>query len=210
MIPTFVLESSKAPTDLCFLGASTNTDKSPFNPSGHRHPYTPLYSVLLAPYRYKPIHFGEIGVAAGASVHMWRHYFESARLDFFDSDEQFLAHAQGFQYPNTHFHKCNVQSSESVRNAFHNSGQLFDILLDDSSHNVNDQKNIIEVGLQFLKPGGILLIEDVFRSESDSSYLKLLEPVKSQISFYAFFLTEHINKFSPGWDNDKVLMIVKR
>jgi hypothetical protein len=96
MIPTFVIDSSKAPTDLCFLGASANADKSPFNPNGHRHPYTPLYNVLLAPHRYKPIHFGEIGVAMGASVHMWRHYFESARLDFFDCDEQFLAHAQSF------------------------------------------------------------------------------------------------------------------
>jgi hypothetical protein len=210
MIPTFTLDSTKAPTDLCFIGAKCGADKSPFNSSGHRHPYTGLYSILLAPYRHKPIHFGEIGVAMGASVHLWRYYFESARLDFFDRDQNFLNHSAEFGYPNTFFHIMDVNSEESIRKALADSGDLFDVLLDDSSHNVHDQKKIVATALPFIKSGGLLLIEDVFRTEPDKSYLEILEPVKDQISFSAFFLTEHMNKHSPGWDNDKVLMIVKR
>jgi predicted O-methyltransferase YrrM len=210
MIPTFVLDSSKAVTDLCLFGAQVGADKSPYNMAGHRHPYTGLYSILLASQRYKPIHFGEIGVAMGASVHLWRTYFPDARLEFFDRDENFLANAKGFGYSNTHFHKMDVNSCESIQNALTESGELFDVLLDDSSHNVNDQKNIVKTALPFIKSGGLLLIEDVFRAETDKAYLDILEPVKDQISFFAFFLTEHTNRFSPGWDNDKVLMIVKK
>lgn len=210
MIPTFTIDSTRAPTDLCMFGAQCGADKSPFNQTGHRHPYTGLYSVLLAPYRHKPIHFGEIGVAMGASVHLWRHYFERARLDFFDRDTNFLAHASSFGYENTQFHVMDVNSTKSIRDALVESGDMFDVLLDDSSHNVEDQKNIVAAALPFIKPGGLLLIEDVFRNETDKAYLDILEPVKDQISFYAFFLTEHANKYSPGWDNDKVLMIVKK
>lgn len=210
MIPTFVIDSSRAPTDLCMIGAQARADKSPYNMTGHRHPYTGLYSVLLAPMRYKPIHFGEIGVAMGASVHLWGTYFPSAKLDFFDRDENFLNHAAGFGYPRTSFHHMDVNFTESIKNALTKTGELFDVLLDDSSHNVNDQKNILAAALPFIKPGGLLLIEDVFRNETDKAYLEIIEPVKDQISFYAFFLTEHTNKYSPGWDNDKVLMIVKK
>lgn len=210
MIPTFTIDSTKAQTDLCFLGARFGADKSPYNTVGHRHPYTGLYSVLLAPYRNKPIHFGEIGVAMGASVHMWRNYFPEARLDFFDKDINFLANAHSFRYPNTFFSTMDVNFQESIEHALRESGELFDILLDDSSHNVNDQKNIIAGALPYLKPGGILLIEDVFRAEPDKSYEEIIKPVEDKLSFYAFFLTEHANKYSPGWDNDKVLMIVKQ
>ena len=210
MIPTFILDSTSAPTDLCLLGARCGADKSPYNSSGHRHPYTGLYSILLATSRHKPIHFGEIGVAMGASVHLWRHYFPEARLDFFDRDQNFLNHSAQFGYPNTFFHRMDVNSSESIRNALTESGGLFDVLLDDSSHNVQDQTKIVAAALPFLKSGGLLLIEDVFRNETDKAYLDILEPVKDQISFFAFFLTEHQNKYSPGWDNDKVLMIVKK
>jgi hypothetical protein len=210
MIPTFTIDSTRAPTDLCMFGAQVGADKSPFNPSGHRHPYTGLYSVLLAPHRHKPIHFGEIGVAMGASVHLWRNYFTDAKLDFFDRDSNFLAHAAGFGYPGTSFHHMDVNSEKSIQRALIESGELFDVLLDDSSHNIEDQKNIVAAALPFVKPGGLLLIEDVFRNETDKAYLDILEPVKNQVSFYAFFLTEHTNKYSPGWDNDKVLMIVKK
>jgi len=33
--------------------------------------------------------------------------------------------------------------------------------------------------------------------------------VKDQLAFHGFIEMEHANKFSPGWDNDKILMLVK-
>jgi predicted O-methyltransferase YrrM len=209
MIPTFSLESSRAPTELCFLGAKCQTDKSPFNPQGHRHPYTPFYSMFLATYKNKPVRFVEIGVAGGASVHMWCNYFKNGELFFYDRDENFLQNAAGFGYANAKFGNMDVRSAESIRSNLAATGGALDVILDDSSHDVWDQKIIVETALPFLKPGGILLIEDVFRNVTVADYLKVLEPVKDQLAFHGFIEMEHINKFSPGWDNDKILMLVK-
>ena len=209
MIPTFSLESSRAPTELCFLGAKCQTDKSPFNQQGHRHPYTPFYSMLLATHKNKPVRFVEIGVAAGASVHMWCNYFKSGELFFFDRDENFLQNATNFGYANAKFGNMDVRSAESIRSNLAATGGNLDVILDDSSHDVWDQKIIVEAAMPFLKPGGILLIEDVFRNVTVADYLQVLEPVKDQLAFHGFIEMEHTNKFSPGWDNDKILMLVK-
>lgn len=209
MIPTFSLESSRAPTELCFLGANCQTDKSPFNPQGHRHPYTPFYSMILATHKNKPVRFAEIGVAAGASVQMWCNYFRNGELFFFDRDDNFLQNAAGFGYKNAKFGNMDVRSAESIRSNLTAIGGNLDIILDDSSHDVWDQKIIVEAAMPFLKPGGILLIEDVFRNVTVADYLQVLEPVKNQLAFHGFIEMEHTNKFSPGWDNDKILMLVK-
>jgi predicted O-methyltransferase YrrM len=209
MIPTFSLESSRAPTELCALGARCQTDKSPYNQVGHRHPYTPFYSMFLATYKNKPVRFAEIGVAGGASVHMWSQYFKSGELYFFDRDDNFLQHAAGFGYKNAKFGNMDVRSADSIRAALTATGSLLDVILDDSSHDVWDQKIIIEAALPFLKPGGILLVEDVFRNVTEADYLNVLEPVKDQLAFHGFIEMEHANKYSPGWDNDKILMLVK-
>jgi predicted O-methyltransferase YrrM len=210
MIPTFSLNSSRAPTELCILGAKCETDKSPFNTTGHRHPYTPFYSMLMATYKNKPVRFAEIGVAVGSSVAMWCQYFEKGQLYFFDRDHTFLKHAASFGFAHAEFALMDVSDPQSIHDSLERTGGELDILLDDSSHDIWHQKEIIREALPFLKPGGILLIEDVFRNLSDEEYMRVIEPVKDQLSFYAFFEMEHVNKWSPGWDNDKILMLVKK
>jgi len=209
MIPTFSLESSRALTELCVLGAECQTDKSPFNPRGHRHPYTPFYSMFLATYKNKPVRFAEIGVAGGSSVHMWANYFKKGELFFFDRDDDFLTNAASFGYTNTKFANMDVRSVESIRAALTATGGNLDVILDDSSHDVWDQKILVQAALPFLKPGGIFLIEDVFRNVPHKDYMEVIEPIKDQLAFHGFIEMEHNNKFSPGWDNDKIFMMVK-
>ena len=209
-IPVFTFDSSKGPTELCLLGAQQGTDKSPYNQHGHRHPYTALYSTLFATFKNKPTRFAEIGVAGGASVAMWGRYFSpAAELSFFDRDQNFLLNAQNFRIPNANFYTMDVAYPDSIRAGFQLAGGNFDIILDDSSHNIDDQTKIIGEVLPFLKPGGLFLIEDVFRNIDNGVYYNIIAPYVSQLAFYGFYETEHVNKFSPGWDNDKILMLVK-
>ena len=208
-IPVFTLESSRATTELCILGGHCRTDKSPLNTVGHRHPYTPFYSGLFAPYKNKPIHFAEIGVAGGSSVAMWSRYFTQATFSFYDKDQNFLDNSQRFQIPRAKFYQMDVAVPESIRAGFAAPGELFDIILDDSSHDVWDQKKIVGEVFPFLKPGGIFLIEDVFRNLDNQLYMDIISPYLSQIAFFGFYEMEHKDKWSPGWDNDKILMLVK-
>jgi predicted O-methyltransferase YrrM len=211
MIPTLIIDSTNCITELCYLGRLCNTDKSPYNINGHRHPYTPVYNMLMGQYKSKPIRFAEIGVAGGASVHMWTRYFENGTFYFFDRDQSFLdnaANTAGVER-NT-FILMDVTKPESVRESLEKTGGNLDILLDDSSHNPDDQYHIIREGLPFVKSGGMIIIEDVERAKEDSVYENILKGIDHEFSFISFILTEHSNKYSPGWNNDKLLVLVKK
>jgi hypothetical protein len=211
MISTLVIDSSKSITELCCLGQYFNTDKSPYNIAGHRHPYTPVYNLLMAKYKNQPLRFAEIGVAGGASVKMWTNYFTNGTFYFFDRDQNFLNNAETMvDKERSKFLLMDVTKAESVRESLENIGGNLDILLDDSSHNQDDQCNIIREGLKYVKSGGMIIIEDIERAKEDSVYENILKGIDHEFSFISFIITEHKNRYSPGWDNDKLLVLIKK
>ena len=78
-----------------------------------------------------------------------------------------------------------------------------------ASHNPPDQCAVIKVALHFLKKGGILIVEDIFRERSIEPYEKIFEEVKDLVSFHTFITCDHALRYSPGWNNDKLLVFVK-
>ena len=210
MIPTLIIDSTKCETELCYIGKMCHTDKSPFNEYGHRHPYTPVYSLLMSQYKERPIRFVEIGVASGASVIMWNHYFKKGTFFFYDRDQNFLDNAKQSVGINNSFEIMDVIRPESIREALQKTGGDLDIILDDSSHNPDDQNHIIHESIPFLKSGGMIIIEDVNRDEPEEKYFNILKDVFHEFSFISFVLTEHNNRYSPGWNNDKLLVLIKK
>ena len=211
MIPTLTIDSSKCLTELCIIGKNYNADKSPYNSNGHRHPYTPVYTLLMSKYKYQNIRFAEIGVAGGASVCLWNRYFENGTFFFFDRDQNFLDHAKRFvSTHNNTFALMDVIKPDSIKEALEATGGNLDILLDDSSHNPNDQNHIIHQSLPFIKSGGMIIIEDVNRDEPEESYINIINDIQDEFSFISFIVTEHENRYSPGWNNDKLLVLVKK
>lgn len=210
MIPTLIIDSTQCTTQLCAIGKYFNTDKSPYNSIGHRHPYTPVYSMLLSQYKTTPVKFAEIGVAGGASVCMWNCFFENAQFFFYDRDENFLSNAKRLVGENNIFSLMNVNEPTSIREGLALSQGNLDILLDDSSHNIEDQKRIIEVGVDFVRSGGMILIEDIDRGVPNEDYFNIIKDIKHKFSFISFIITEHANRYSPGYNNDKILVLVKK
>jgi predicted O-methyltransferase YrrM len=211
MIPRIVIDSSDASTELCRIGRAAGTDKSPYNTVAHRHPYTAVYSMLFSSLKNKPIRFAEIGVAGGASALLWEIYFThpNAELRMFDRDEEFLRRAHKHVGNRFTFALMDVSVDGDVFRALGN--EPYDVILDDSSHDFEHQIRIIKEAWPLLKPGGMLIIEDIFRNESEERYAKALfeiEILESAVSTY-FVVCEHKNRWSPGWDNDKLLVLVK-
>ena len=210
-IPSIVIDSTNALTELCYMGKLTRTDKTPYNENGHRHPYTAVYSLLFGSLRYRECKFAEIGVAGGASVVLWNNYFKNASFYFFDRDTDFLNNASNYvpKEKNT-FTEMDVKNCSSIVKGLEATGGELDILLDDSTHTREDQILIIKEGLPFVKSVGMIFIEVVYRNESEENYLNELKDVLDNFSQVFFITTDHALRYSPGWDNDKLLVLIKK
>ena len=207
------LDSTLCKTTLCDLCSRTGTDKSPFTLNGgHRHPYTTPYSLFFEPLKHKPIKFAEIGIFRGASIMAWRAFFSRARIFGFDIDLVAMENIKNMNLPAVFLDQMDAtkpDSMEAVFQKYMTDGELFDVIIDDALHDVNQQAITIRTCMNKLKQGGLLIIEDVFRNQDHAPYIKVMEEVKDLISFSTFIICDHKDRYSPGWDNDKMLVLVK-
>jgi predicted O-methyltransferase YrrM len=209
-----ILDSTDCRTDLCNFCSQTGTDKSPFTKNGgHRHPYTTPYSLFFEPLRNKPIKFAEIGIFRGASIVAWRLFFSRARIYGFDIDMNAMAEIKAMNLPGVYLDHMDATKADSVELGFQkymSDGELFDVIIDDALHNVEQQAVTIKTCMNKLKQGGLLIIEDVFRDQDHEPYIAAMAEVKDLISFSTFIVCDHKDRYSPGWNNDKLLVMVRK
>ena len=207
------LDSTLCKTTLCDLCSRTGTDKSPFTLNGgHRHPYTTPYSLFFEPLKNKPIKFAEIGIFRGASIMAWRAFFSRARIFGFDIDLAAMDNIKKMNLPGVFLDQMDATKPDSMESVFQKymaDGELFDVILDDALHDVSQQAITIRTCMNKLKQGGLLIIEDIFRDQDHAAYIKVMEEVKDLISFSTFIICDHKDRYSPGWNNDKILVIVR-
>ena len=63
---------------------------------------------------------------------------------------------------------------------------MFDIIIDDGSHDLEDQKEVIRLYIPKLKPNGMLIIEDI----QEYGYIETLEQLAGDIEIHDL---RHIN-----------------
>lgn len=206
-IEKLVIDSTESVTDLCRLGVKHPTDKSPYNESSslHKHPYTAVYNLLFSYLRYNPIVLGEVGILDNMSMKCWREYFPNATLYGYEYSEMLLQKAMSDRLSNAVYSKMDVKDVTSIQSGL--QSMMFDILIEDSTHEFGDQIRFANIAYKYVKPGGFLIIEDIFRNESEQKYVEALSGISKYFSSMTFIVTEHKLKHSPGWDNDKLLVL---
>jgi predicted O-methyltransferase YrrM len=104
-----------------------------------------------------------------------------------------------------------VSVDENVRDSllYASCGELYDVIIDDSSHDHGHQIRIIHEAFPLLRPGGMLIIEDIFRATAEEEYETLIQGELGACAEAFFVECEHKYKWSPGWDNDKLLVLIK-
>ena len=206
---TLYIDSTDCLTELCKIGGDMNTDKSPFALNsvccGHRKGYTAIYSMLFSQYKNKVINFAEIGIEAGASLLTWTNYFsENCSIYAFEFDENKIEKSKNLNLKNTNFIHTDVTNIEYLDLTFKDTNVMFDIIIDDSIHSVETQNNIINTVSKYLKPGGMLIIEDIFRNENITNF-----NIDTNIwEFHTFIICHHNNRNC--CDNDKILYLIKK
>lgn len=145
------------------------------SPEGHgdkgtAHTYIDEYAVLLDKYRNGSTLL-EIGVSHGESMEMWSDYFEDSNLYGVDITTMYFK--SGLQ-DDTRF---NIIIGDATKESILEQlpeGLTFDIIIDDGSHDVKDQINTFNVFKKRMNPGGIFIIEDVVKLDTNREKFYLL------------------------------------
>jgi hypothetical protein len=206
-----VIDSSSSKTELCKLGEIYPTDKSPYNTgssSGHRHAYTAIYDLIFSSMKFKDINFGEIGIEFNKSILCWRNYFKKANIYTWEYDQEKIKLALNDKL-DVVYNTIDVRDIISIDNSLKNTNIMFDILIDDSTHVFSDQINVIKVAYKYLNTGGILIIEDIFKNIEELKYKNEIGEYLEYYDSITFIDAEHKNRNSYGWDNDKLLILVR-
>ena len=212
---SFKIDYKKNFSELCKIGAKYNTDKSPLkqnlNDPRHTHPYTLFYDGLFKNYRNKEVTIAELGILEGSSLLMWNEYFPNSKIYGFEYNEDLIkSFKQKYNnLTNISLHKVNVKDENNISEAFRKVNVQYDIIIEDTTHEFQDQIRVIRNVYKYLKPGGILIIEDIFKKYKEQAYYALLKEYLHEFQSYYFVTLDHKNKFSGSWDNDKLLILVK-
>jgi len=121
------------------------------------HGYTVFYEHYLSSLRPKSLRLLEIGVLDGKSLMTWKAYFPQAQLFGLDIDPA----CSRFEDDRT---RIFVGSQADVQLLAHIGEQVpggFDIIIDDGSHYVAHVIASFNGLFNYLKPGGIYVIEDL-------------------------------------------------
>ena len=94
---------------------------------------------------------------------MWRKYFKKADIDCFEIDKEKINLAKRDKLKNVKYHFIDVSDKKIIISQFKKTKKKYDIIIDDSTHLFDHQINVILNTHKFLKPGGIVIIEDIYR-----------------------------------------------
>ena len=196
------------------IGRKFDTDKSSqrnnVTHQRHCHPYTLFYNSVFHSKRKAPLEIAELGILEGSSLLMWREYFTRAHIDGFDYDERLLQQfRERHDQTRIDLFPINVKIPGNVRQTFAEREKTYDLIIEDTTHEMEDQIRVVQEVWPYLKPGGMLVVEDIFKRYAETDYVTpILKTIGPEAHMY-FVTLDHVNRVSTGGDNDKLLIIQK-
>lgn len=136
------------------------------------HSYTSTYESLFQSLRDMPIRILEVGVCSGASLKVWEEYFTHPDAEFvgFDISKENIRYTFG--------ERTKFLIQDATRDA---PEGLFDVIIDDGSHVLNDQLGALQLLASHLKPNGVYIIEDLQSMENANTILETSKNVQFKL-----------------------------
>lgn len=180
--------------ELTALGVRHFTDKA------YYHNFTPIYERFLFDKRANIQTMVEVGVLNGSSIKMWEEYLPTAEIYGLDINPQGFA-KQTFG-PRVHLELCDASDPAQLAACFQKHGiakNSIDLFIEDGSHRVSEQVATVAAAWEYIKPGGIYVIEDVHTAvpsligrhghiPHDGGYINMNPPTETRIlgTMYGF------------------------
>ena len=158
---TLKIDYKSNTSELCEIGKKYDTDKSSQRNNvtdyRHCHPYTLFYDGLFRNKKNESLKIAELGILDGGSLRMWQEYFINSEIYGFEYNDQFITIFKNkFNNDRITLSNINVHNNNSIINAFRQLNIQYDIIIEDTTHQFEDQIRVIENIYSYLKPGGIL------------------------------------------------------
>lgn len=99
----------------------------------------------------------EIGIGGGYSIKLWLEYLSPSQIVAIDTDVNFFANLRAQNLPNVRLINDDAYSRR-IAKLFASD---FDLIIDDGPHSYWSLKAAIRIYLAKLRPGGILVVEDI-------------------------------------------------
>lgn len=126
------------------------------------HNYTGIYADLLAQYRKKQGTLLEIGVQHGGSSLLWHEYLPGFKLFLSDVQDIVPDLIWDQMDPDRYdFYQGDAYNGGSLKMFSDECAEGFDIIIDDGPHTLQSQVFAVEHYYPMVKPGGVLIIEDI-------------------------------------------------
>jgi len=122
---------------------------------GTLHNYLDIYDKLFLPFKNKEINVFEVGYFLGGSCRLWEEYFINAKIRFIDNN------------PDCILNSTSGRVSLDIMDVMDLTVDYFDefppdIAIDDGDHSIESQVHFIKSVYPVLRPGGLLIVEDVY------------------------------------------------
>lgn len=142
---------------------------------GTIHSYIETYERLLSPFQKKPITLLEIGIQRGGSLFLWSKFFHTdSKIYGIDIDLNNLKPEwvdSNIEY--VHHNAYDINFTYCFN-------ELFDIIIDDGPHSVESFCFLAKYYIEKLKPGGILIIEDIQNIQHIEIIKNIIPTIKHQ------------------------------
>lgn len=171
---------------------------------GSIHGYLKYYEEMFARFRDKEINIFEVGYQYGGSCELWRRYFPLAQIRSIDirvwepTADRFTLNLQNKWIVPGERVKFDLVDIHNLPVDYFSDFPI-DIAIDDGSHAIDDQVYFIWLVYPRLRPGGLLIIEDIQDVESALPEFRKL----------GFALTMVDNRGASGVNDDVFIYFTK-
>jgi hypothetical protein len=175
--------------------------RQPITDKGTDHDYiNGYYNDLFTPFKNTVFNLLEIGIQEGYSMDLWRGFFTKAELHAIDLTWQSTVDRVN-QFENSNAYLCNGFDEYALK-LF--KDEYFDFIIEDGPHTVPTQIFAAQFWTKKLKPGGILIIEDIQHPETDCELI--INSVRNELNLSTRVIDLRANK---GRYDDVIVEITK-
>lgn len=136
------------------------------------HYVSEFYEEHFLPYRDKNITLLEVGASHGGSLRMWYDYFRNGKIISVDRQNTLMPDMK--KYPD-----IQIYFEDGYSDAFISKVPPLDIVIDDGPHTSSSQIAFVTKYFDLVKPGGLLVIEDIPDIDLTNTFKRLTDGYRS-------------------------------